>query len=401
MSLSSSEVIALGNKHLLQNVNRQPLVLVKGQGTKVWDAEGREYLDFLAGIATCAFGHCPPFAAEVLAKQAATLWHVSNVFWNEPMVKLAELLTTASGLSRAFFCNSGAEANEAAIKMARKYSYDRHGPGRHVIISAENSFHGRTMGAISATGQTRLHEGFQPMLPTFVFAPYGDLAALDSMLDQTVCAVLLETVQGEGGVVVPPPGYLAGAKRLCQERGALLILDEIQCGLGRTGEDFAFRSEGLVPDIMTLGKALGCGYPIGALLATERAAEALTPGSHSTTVGGAPLAMALGLELVSRILAPEFLEAVRAKSRRLIEGLSALKAKHGGLVSEVRGRGLMLALALTRPAASLGADLKERGFLVNVTAGSVIRLVPPLTVETAEIDALLAALDQALGAMED
>ena len=399
MTLSTSEIIALGQKRLLQNVGRAPLALVKGQGTKVWDAEGREYLDFVAGIATCAFGHCPPFAVEALSRQAKELWHVSNLYWNEPMVKLAEALTLASGLDRAFFCNSGAEANEAAIKMARKYSYDRHGPGRHAIICAENSFHGRTMATVSASGQPRLHEGFQPMLPTFEFVPFGDVGALSAKMEGgAYAAVMLEPVQGEGGVLPAPPGYLKAAFELCRSKGALLICDEIQCGLGRTGEKFASIGMGVLPDIMTLGKALGCGYPIGALLAKEEPAGALTPGTHSTTVGGAPLAMALALELTERIFDQSFLGDVQAKSGRLFKGLSALKEKYPSLVAESRGAGLMAALVLTKPAAPLAASLQGLGILVNVTAGTAVRLVPPLTVEPAEIDRLLAALDQAMAA---
>lgn len=401
MGLSSADIITLGKKHLLQNVARHPLVLAKGQGSKVWDVEGREYLDFVAGIATCAFGHCPPFAAEVLARQASVLWHVSNLYWNEPMVRLAEVLTKASGLDRVFFCNSGAEANEAAIKMARKHSHDKHGPGRFTIITALNSFHGRTMGAISATGQPKLHQGFEPMLPSFEFVPYGNYEALAAKMDGKVCAVMLETIQGEGGVVVPPEGYLARVAELCERSDALLILDEIQCGLGRTGHEFAYKRDRITPDIVTLGKALGCGYPVGAMIAREAPAAALSPGSHSTTIGGAPLAMALSLELVTRILDPEFLAGARARGERLQKGLSDLKAKHPGLVSEVRGAGLMLALALTRPAAPVAQKLQEMGILVVPTAVTAIRMVPPLNVEFSEIDQLLDALDKALGGLAE
>ncbi|MDR2301051.1 MAG: aminotransferase class III-fold pyridoxal phosphate-dependent enzyme, partial [Deltaproteobacteria bacterium] len=227
MTLSTREIIALGQKHLLGNVNRQGVVLVRGEGTKVWDAEGKEYLDFVAGIAVCAFGHAPDFANRALTRQAETLWHVSNLYWNEPLVRLAELLTSATGLSKAFFCNSGAEANEAAIKMARKHSFDRHGPGRFEIVCALNSFHGRTMGAISATGQTNLHKGFEPMLEGFNFVPFGDFEALSEAVTKKVCAVMLEPVQGEGGVLVPPQDYFKKVSELCREKDVLLIFDEI------------------------------------------------------------------------------------------------------------------------------------------------------------------------------
>ena len=315
------------------------------------------------------------------------------------MVLLAETLTKATGLDRVFFCNSGAEANEAAIKMARKYSRDRFGSDRYSIIAAEQSFHGRTMGAISATGQPKLHEGFQPMLQSFSFVSYGDIEALRAKMDNSVCAVMLETIQGEGGVVTPPAGYIAGVKALCDESDALLILDEIQCGLGRTGSAFAYEREGIIPDIVTLGKALGCGYPIGAMIAREAPAAALSPGTHSTTVGGAPLAMALSLELVTRIIDPAFLAAVTERGDYLRSGLEKLKEKHPSLVSEVRGRGLMTALALKRPAGPAAAKMLEKGFLVVATAGTAIRLVPPLNVELSQIGKLLEALDEVLSGL--
>jgi predicted acetylornithine/succinylornithine family transaminase len=396
MTLSTQEIITFGQKYLLGNVNRQPLALVRGEGTKVWDAEGKEYLDFVAGIATCAFGHSPDFATRALTRQAETLWHVSNLFWNEPLVKLAELLTSATGLSKAFFCNSGAEANEAAIKMARKYSFDRHGPGRFTIITALNSFHGRTMGAISATGQTNLHQGFEPMLPGFSFVPFGDYQALEAAVNDSVCAIMLEPIQGEGGVLVPPEDYLKNVSDLCRRKDLLLILDEIQTGLGRTGQDFAFRHFGIQPDLITLGKAMGCGYPIGALVSGEAPSAALTPGSHSTTVGGAPLAMALSLELITRILVPAFISSVRDKGERFLASLEALRLKYPNLVKEARGLGLMVGLSLTEPSGPVSEDLRKKGFLVNATAGTVLRFVPPLNVSREEIDLLLAALDKSL-----
>jgi predicted acetylornithine/succinylornithine family transaminase len=380
----------------LGNVKRQPLAFVRGEGLKLWDADGRQYYDFVSGVAVCAFGHAPAFAAEVLAEQARTLWHVSNLYWNEPMVRLAELLTRASGLDRAYFCNSGAEANETAIKMVRKRSHDLHGPGRSDIVCAQKSFHGRTMGAISATGQAKLQEGFAPLLPGFRHVPFGDLQALREAVDETVCAVLLEPVQGEGGIVVPPDDYLPGAAALCRERGVSLVLDEIQTGLGRTGADFAFRRHGIVPHVLTLGKALGCGYPVGACLADEATASALGPGSHSTTLGGAPLAMALSLELTRRLLEPAFLARVEACGRHFVQRLQELQARRPDVVEAVRGLGLMLGLALKIPAAPVTEALAELGFLVNATAGSVLRFVPPLTTTQEDVDRLAEALAAAL-----
>ena len=390
--LSSSEIIARGKNVLLGNVSRLPLAFVRGDGLKLWDADGRMYYDFIAGIAVCAFGHAPKFMGEVLKAQADKLIHVSNLFWNEPMVLLAELLTKASGLSRCFFCNSGAEANEAAIKMARKYGSDRSRGARTNIISAANSFHGRTMGAISATGQPKLHEGFQPLLPGIIFVPYGDLDALSKAADETTAAVLLEPVQGEGGVLLPPEGDLQKAAEIAHSKGALLILDEVQTGLGRTGKDFAFRHFGAAPDILTLGKALGSGFPAAADLSTEEAGKALGPGSHSTTVGGAPLGMAAALELCSRILKPEFLRETEEKGLYFKEALESAKNDFPDQAEEVRGIGLLLGLKLKKPAGAYTAALQERGFLVNSTAGNVLRFVPPLIVSREEIDLLIGAL---------
>ncbi|MDR1040975.1 MAG: acetylornithine/succinylornithine family transaminase [Deltaproteobacteria bacterium] len=394
--LSTAEIISLCDRHLLKNVGRLPLALVKGKGLKVQDAEGKEYLDFIAGIATCAFGHAPDFMAETLERQARTLVHVSNLFYNEPMARLAELLTRASGLDRAFFSNSGAEANEAALKMARKYGSERSGGKRFRIVSAMNSFHGRTMGAISITGQPSLHDGFHPLLPGVVFVPFGDIGELDRAVDESACCVFLEPIQGEGGVQPAPPGYLKNAAEIARSRGALLVLDEVQTGLGRTGADFAFRHFDVVPDILTLGKALGSGYPVAATLSTEEAGSALGPGSHSTTVGGAPLAMAVALELATRLLDPDFLKAVAETGRYFLDRLFQLAAKLPVAVQDARGLGLMLGLKLKVPAGPVVQKLLARGFIVNATAGTVLRFVPPLTVTRPEIDRLMDALAETL-----
>jgi predicted acetylornithine/succinylornithine family transaminase len=394
--LSTGDIISLCDRHLLQNVGRLPLALVRGKGLKVQDAEGREYLDFIAGIATCAFGHSPDFMAETLERQARTLIHVSNLFYNEPMARLAELLTRASGLDRAFFCTSGAEANEAALKMARKLGSDASGGRRVRIVSAENSFHGRTMGAISITGQESLHEGFRPLLPGVSFVPFGDEAALDREVDDTVCCVFLEPIQGEGGVEPAPPGYLARAAEIARSRGAVLVLDEVQTGLGRTGKDFAFRHFGVVPDVLTLGKGLGSGFPVAATLCTEAAGKALGPGSHSTTLGGAPLAMAVALELASRLLDGGFLAKVAETGRYFLGRLGELASAFPGTVSGARGMGLMLGLKLKIPAGPVVKKLLEQGFIVNATAGTVLRFVPPLVVSPHEIDLLCEALSAVL-----
>jgi predicted acetylornithine/succinylornithine family transaminase len=394
--LSTAEIIGLCDKYLLKNVNRIPIALVRGDGLRVWDADGKEYLDFIGGIATCAFGHAPKFMADILHSQALTLIHVSNLFYNEPMARLAKLLTESSGLNRVFFCNSGAEANECAFKMARKHAYDHFGESRYKIISANNSFHGRTMAAISMTGQPNMHIGFRPMVPGIVFVPYGDLAAMDEAMDESVAAVMLEPIQGEGGVLLPPPGYLKETASIAKSRNILLILDEVQTGLGRTGKDFAFRHFDVKPDILTLGKALGSGYPIAATLASEEAALSLCPGSHSTTVGGAPLAMQVALELSSRILDPEFLDKVASMGEYFRNKLLDVCQTFPSITDEVRGLGLILAIQLKTPSAPVSQRLMKKGFLVNATAGTVLRFVPPLTVSEGEIDLLISALKDSL-----
>lgn len=397
MSMSTKEIIELSSKHLMGNINRYELAFEKGQGMWLWDAEGRKYLDFLGGIATCALGYAPESIVRTLAEQAAKLIHVSNYFYTEPLAKLAELLTVSSGLGKAFFCNSGAEANEAAMKLARKYSHDLHGPGRFGIITAQDSFHGRTLGGISATGQAKVKEGFEPLLPGFTHVPYGDVEAIAAAITPETCAVMLEPILGEGGVVVPPPDYLPKVAELCRARKLLLILDEIQTGLGRTGKAYAFQRYGIKPDIMTLAKALGGGFASGAMLAADEVALHLTPGSHSTTIGGAPLAMAVGLTMVKTILAPAFMDNVVKTGDYFRERLETLARELGpDLVKDVRGQGLILALELTRPTAPVVMEMIRRGFLINATAGTVLRFVPPLIVTPAEVDLLIPALSESI-----
>ena len=398
MSLSTKEIIEVAQKHLMGNVTRYELALSQGQGMKLWDPEGREYLDFLSGVATCALGYNHPKIVKAIAEQAAKVIHISNYFYSEALVSLAARLTTSSGLGKAFFCNSGAEANEAAIKLARKFSHDHHGPGRYEIITAQNSFHGRTLGTISATGQDKVKVGFEPLVPGFTHVPYGDIEALAAAITPKTCAVMLEPVLGEGGVQVPPPSYFPQVAALCAERNILLVLDEIQTGLGRTGQPYGFKHYDIKPDIISLAKALGGGVATGAMLATDRVAASLTPGSHSTTVGGAPLAMAVGLVMVDAILAPEFLAQVGAVGAYFLERLRALGAELGPkIVVQARGQGLLLALELAEPVA--GGVVKEmmaRGFLINATNPSVLRFVPPLIVTQAEVDLLLPPLKEVL-----
>lgn len=386
------------DKVIMHTYGRQPLVLVKGEGCRVWDDAGKEYLDCLAGLAVVNLGHAHPEVARAAAAQLTQLVHVSNIYYTTPMVELAEALVQLSFADRVFFANSGAEVNEGAIKLARRYSRERFGEGRHRIICMENSFHGRTLGALSATGQSKFWQGFDPLLPGFSFVPFNDLEAVANAVDDTVCAVMLEPIQGEGGVCLPSPDYLKGVRQLCDDQGLLLILDEIQTGLGRTGKLFAQENFGIAPDIMTLAKALANGLPMGALLATEEVASAFVPGTHASTFGAGPVVAAAANTALGLLSAPEFLAGVRERGAHLFRGVSALQAELP-VIKEVRGLGLMWGLELTQEGTPVVAACRERGLLVNCTQGNVIRLLPPLVITEPEIDAALGTLRDALKAV--
>ncbi len=313
---------------------RIPVALVKGQGCRVWDQDGRVYLDFLAGIAVTALGHSHPRVVESLKDQAEKIFHTSNLYHIEPQIALAEKLVAHSFADQVFFCNSGTEANEGAIKLVRRYSVEKFGPEKTTILCMKNSFHGRTLGSLSATGQEKFQKGFGPLVPGFSFVPFNDLPALDQNWDHSVCAVMMEPIQGEGGVRVPDPDYLKEVKKRCQERQALLILDEVQTGLGRTGTLFAHEQFGVQPDIMTLAKSLGNGLPIGALLATEEVAGAFQPGTHAATFGGNPLVTAVALTVLSIISEEGFLARVKQTGAFFKDAIDAIK---GGIPSGIRG----------------------------------------------------------------
>ena len=384
--------IDTAEKVLATTYARLPVVFEKGQGATLWDAEGRRYTDFLAGIAVCGLGHAHPAVQAALAEQAGRLLHVSNLFYTRPQTELAEWLTRHSFADRVFFCNSGAEANEAAIKLARKYFYDQGEVGRYRIIAMEQSFHGRTMGSLSATGQTKIRKGFEPVLEGFEFVPFNDIDALQAALDPSVGAVMLEPLQGEGGIICPDPGYLPAVRRLCDQTGTLLILDEVQTGMGRTGKLFAHEHDGIVPDIMTLAKALGNGLPIGAMLAREGVAEAFGPGAHATTFGGTPI-MAAGALAVVRTMEAEDIVGQAAKTGAYFKArLEELKDRHVR-IKEVRGRGLLLGLRLRGEGAPVVRACLERGFIINCVQGDVLRFAPPLIIAPREIDALIECLD--------
>ncbi len=382
-------------RYLFNTYNRFPVVLVKGRGAKVWDSEGKEYLDFLGGVAVNILGHCHPKIVVAIQKQAQRLIHVSNFYHIEPQIKLAKLLVKNSFANKVFFCNSGAEANEAAIKLARKYSKKNYGDGRYEIISTINSFHGRTLGSLSATGQDKFQKGFEPLLPGFKHVPFNDIEALKASISKQTCAVLLEPIQGEGGVRLPSDDYLINVKRICNENNLLLMLDEVQTGMGRTGKLFAYEHYGITPDIMTLAKGLGGGAPIGALLATEKVASAFEPGSHASTFGGNPLVCAAAIATLDVILEDGYLlDYCRKIGNYFNEQLLKLKEKYPLIVLDVRGKGLIIGLELDRDGMPYVKACLESGFLINCTAGNVLRFTPPLVIKEEDIDKLISALKE-------
>jgi acetylornithine/N-succinyldiaminopimelate aminotransferase len=382
---------------LTPNYRQQPIALVRGEGVRVWDAEGKEYLDFLGGVAVNALGHCHPRLVRALEEQARQLWHVSNHYFIPRQVELAEALLAATPFARrAFFCNSGAEANEVMLKLARKVHADRGHPERNQIVSCRDSFHGRTLFTVTVGGQEKYQHGFEPLVPGVRHVPYGDVAALEQALDERTAALILEPILGESGVVPPPEGYLAAAREITRRKGALLCLDEIQTGVGRTGRMWAHEWEGVIPDLMTSAKALGGGFPIGALLASEEIGAHLTPGSHGSTFGGNPLACAVALAVLEE-LRGGLLERSREIGARLRAGVERLRAT--GRVTLVRGRGMLLGVVLTGVRASdVMTRAREGGLLVNAIGEDVLRLAPPLTLGAGEADLAVERLAAALAA---
>jgi acetylornithine/N-succinyldiaminopimelate aminotransferase len=378
-------------KYLMQTYTRQPISIVRGRGSKVYDMEGREYIDFVGGIAVNLLGHGHPDLVQAIQRQAAQLIHVSNLYYTEPQVKLAKLLVDHSFADRVFFCNSGAEANEAAIKLARRYGHERHGAGRFQVITMLNSFHGRTLATITATGQEKVQKGFEPLMPGFAYAPFNDFDAVKAMVNDTTTAIMLEPIQGEGGVRMADPAYLRNLRQLCTEKDILLIFDEVQTGMGRTGTFFAYEQFGVTPDIMTLAKGLGGGIPIGACLATDPVAAAFVPGVHASTFGGNPLACAAALAVCRVLLEGRVLDQAKRMGEYLAKGLTDCKDRHR-VVREVRGLGLLQGMELTIDAKSVVADALARGVLINAAGEKVLRFVPPLIITQAEIDKLIETL---------
>ncbi len=386
--MKSSAWIEKSDKYIMRTYGRFPLVPVRGEGCYLWDADGKKYLDFLAGVAVNNLGHCHPAVTAALAKQAGELIHCSNYYQIPQQIELAELLCGLSFADKAFFCNSGAEANEAAIKLARKYSREKYGTDRFEIITALASFHGRTMATVSATGQEKVQKFFDPLLHGFRHVPFNDAASLAAAVSPCTCAVMLEPIQGEGGVVVPDAGYLQAVREICNEHNLILIFDEVQVGMGRTGKMFAHEHFGITPDIMTLAKALAGGAPIGAMLATDELAGAFTPGTHGSTFGGNPLVCAAGIATVRAIMEEGILNRTCEMGEYLVGEFEALQQKFPA-IKEVRGIGLMIGVELNIAGADIVKKALERGLLLNCAQEKVLRFVPPLIVGKKEADEML------------
>ncbi len=393
--MMSKDIINTADKVIAATYTRPPIVIIKGKGCILWDTEGRTYTDFVSGIAVCNLGHAHPRVSKVISAQADTLFHVSNLYYTVPQTELASWLVEHSFADRVFFCNSGAEANEAAIKIARKYFSEKGENGRCRIIAMEKSFHGRTMATLSATGQDKIKKGFDPILEGFDFVPFNDADALRRKIGDSTCAVLLEPIQGEGGVRFPDPEYLRTVREICDETGTLLIFDEIQTGIGRTGKLFGYEHFRIEPDIMTLAKALGNGLPIGAMLTREHIAQAFGPGAHATTFGGTPIITAGALEVLKVLTEENIVEHCQEMGEYFKEKLLWLKSRHD-IVEDVRGIGLLLGMKLKTNGASFVTACMKKGFLINCIQEDILRFIPPLIIEKEEIDSLVVCLDEIL-----
>lgn len=381
---------------LFNTYGRYPLAIEKAEGCRLYDFDGREYIDLLSGIAVVNVGHCRPEIADAIAEQARRLVHVSNLFYQSPQVELAEKLVATSHADKVFFCNSGAEANEAAVKLARRYMQKVLGREAGDIITFEGSFHGRTLGMISATGQTAIRDGFAPVPPGFKNAPWNDIDALEAMVDESTAAIMVETVQGESGVKPMTAEFAKALEDLCRRRDILLIVDEIQTGLCRTGRFWAHQHFGIEPDIFTSAKGLASGLPMGAMMATDRIAAGFVPGSHATTFGGGPVVAAAALKTIE-IMNDEKLADRAAELGEYALGLArSIREDFPGRVADVRGLGLMLGIELTEGGPAVWKALLDRGFVLNLAHGTILRLLPPLTIAKADIDAFFAALREVL-----
>ena len=390
---SNQELIKLTNKHVAKNYGRYPIGLVRGKGMVVWDASGKKYIDFVAGLAVDNLGHCPPSVVDAIRKQSGKLLHVSNLYHIEPQSQLAAELTRLTFANKFFFCNSGTEANEAAIKLARRWFYDKGQPKRFEIITMNDSFHGRTMASLSATAQKKIHIGFKPLLPGFKYVPFNDITALKKAVTKKTCAVLIEPIQGEGGVNPAQKTYLKTLRKICNEKGILLIFDEIQTGFGRTGPLFAYERYKIKPDIITLAKALGGGIAIGAMGSTNKIIQSFSPGTHGATFGGNPLACAASLASLKTLTKKGFLQKASSQGDYFVKQLHYLK-ENFSVIREVRGAGLMLAIELNQPGAKIVTACMKEGLLINCIQQNTIRFLPPLIITRKEIDLLIKILSK-------
>lgn len=395
--MTNADAVALGQRVLTPNYKQQPIELTRGLGVFVWDADGKRYLDMIAGIASLPLGHCHPELVETLHRQSELIWHTANTFYNQPSLQLAERLCVLSFGKRVFLANSGAEAVEAALKAARRYHHVRGEPQRVEVVSLQGSFHGRTLGALAATAQPKYHEGIGPLPPGFRYIPHGDLAALEASLTPTTAAVIAEIVQGEGGVRPAPRGYFARLRELCDEAGVLWIDDEVQAGIGRSGALFGYQLEGVTPDVMTLAKGLGNGIPVGAMIASERVGAALTVGTHASTFGGNPLACACALKVLEVVLRDKLSEASAHGGEYLMGRLFEAKRRGRGEILEVRGRGLWVGVEVVDAPRTV-ARCRELGMLVNLAGEKTVRFAPALTIEHPHLDEAAAIFEEAVRA---
>lgn len=398
MTMRTEETLGLFEKYVIANYKRYPLVIVRGEGSYVWDADGKRYIDLFPGWGVNGIGHCHPRVVAAIREQAGKLLHVANNYFMEPQARLAQLISEHSFGGKCFFCNSGAEANEAAMKLARRYAWDSRkegGPLRYKIITAYNSFHGRTLAAVAATAQAKYHQGFHPLPAGFVYVPYNDVDAVAKVADEETCAVMVEPIQGEGGVNVPSDDYLPALRKLCNERGITLIFDEVQTGVGRTGKWFGYQHWGVEPDIMTMAKALGGGLAIGAMAAKAEIAKALVPGTHASTFGGNPIACAGGIATFEAIEEDGLLENARRIGEQIVSRIASV-ARKVSFIREVRGKGCMIGVDLTRPGEEIVKRCMAEGLLINCTHDHVLRLLPSIAATPAEVDEGLSILEHVL-----
>ena len=391
--MDSQTLMTLSEKYVAHTYARYPIVLVRGKGTRVWDLEGEEYLDFVAGLAVCNLGHCHPRVVKAIQDQAEKLIHVSNFYYIEPQIQLASLLCKHSFADKVFFCNSGAEANEGAFKLARKFAKEKGDKDRFEIITMERSFHGRTLATLTATGQEKFHKGYHPLMPGFKYVPFNDIGAVRNAVDSKTCAIMVEPIQGEGGVNCPSEGYLRALREVCDEKNLLLIFDEVQVGMGRTGKLFAYEHDGIEPDVLTLAKSLAGGVPIGALLIKKGVADSFKPGDHASTFGGNPLATAAGVAALTALLEEGMVENCRKTGNYFFAKLEGIKKKFP-FVHEVRGKGLILGMELKIDGSSFVKEMLRKKILINCTMGNVLRFLPPLIVAQEEIDRVVKALEE-------